>query len=260
MKKIRNRLIVLAIGISLAVLIAQAWAAVSGGAITTTVTSSTKLRLQVTTLPHQGESLYVAWFRGTASDTTFAALMDSTQTDTTLTVDQNTRYIVFLLNRRTTGQTAISDKDTVTSYPIALGDASRSGFLTRKLATAASWPLTASTMDYTFDLNGIAALDSTLVYYAKTYNGLDVYATQAGDSCVAAVYAIPINWSGTFSDGTTWFEGSAPVDSVQVTSKGLTRKSLSLPVGRYYIFRIRTHTGNGKDADYTLTLTSDGMN
>lgn len=259
MNKARNRLLVFTAIALICALVSIAYAATSGGTIATTVTSSSSIKITVSTAASTVDSLMICYFKGASTDTTFVAYLDTTATDTTLVdLDPDTQYIVFLKAIGTTSK--ISDKDTVTTYPIALGDASRNGFLTRKVATARSWPMTASTMDYTFDLNGIAALDSSLVYYAKTYNGLDVYATQAADSCVAGIYFIPINWSGTYTDYTSFQQAATVADSIAISSAGLFRETLQLPVGRYYMIRILTHTGNGKDADYTLTFTSDGHN
>jgi hypothetical protein len=96
------------------------------------------------------------------------------------------------------------------------------------------------------------------VYYSKTYSGLDVVASQAADSCVATIYAIPVNWTGIYSDYTNWHRGTTIADSVNVTAAGLTRKTMSLPLGRYYMFIIETLYGNGKDANFVLSFSSDG--
>lgn len=253
----KTRFIVMALCLFWGVWIVKAYAALSGGTITTAITSSSSLSITVSSLASRIDSLDICYFEGTSSDTTFAAYLDTTATDTTLTnLKVNTQYIVFLRGRGGAGS-KISDKDTVHTYPIALGDPTRNGFLTRKLSDADSWPPTGS-FDRTITLNGKDASDSTLVYFAKAYNGIDIYATQAGDSCVATIYAIPVYWTGIFSDYTNFHEAYTIADSVQVTAEGLTRTSLSLPVGRFYLFRLYSLTGNGKNADYEITLTSDG--
>ncbi|MBU2051532.1 MAG: hypothetical protein KKH61_21485, partial [Gammaproteobacteria bacterium] len=180
-----------------------------------------------------------------ASDTTITALVPGE------------RYIIYTYGRGA-GDTDISTPDTLRLYYPQMGDRTRANFLYRKLATANSWPQT-GTYDYIFDLDDIGAKDSSLVYYAKTYNGIDVYASQAADSCVATIYAMPVEWSRTWSD-TLWYRGLTIADSVNITAAGLTRSTLSLPVGQLYMFRIESLSGNGQNADYTITLTSDGHN
>jgi hypothetical protein len=236
------------------------YAAVNGGSITTTVNSSSQITVVVDTLASDLDSLYVAAFIAGSTDTTFIALLDSAATDTTLTgLAAATQHILFLLARDTDSKTAISDKDTVYTYTPMVGDYDRDGYLYRDILTDDSWLLNDDYRieDGVFDLSGIGASDYSLLYYSKPYNGLDVIATQAADSTVATIYFYPVDTPITPTATATWYRGSTVADSVNVTAAGLTRDSVSLPVGRLYQMYIETLTGNGKDADYILRFTSD---
>jgi len=258
MKKRTGRIWVIG-AILLFVYALYAWAVVTPyvGEHTTTVVSSTSFTVTVDSAVTQLDSLAIVGFIGASTDTTWFAYIDTAATDTTITgLVPGESYYIYLYGRGS-GATDISTPDTIQLYYPQLGDRVRTGFLTRKLATAGSWPQT-NTLDFVFDLDDTGAKDSTLVYYAKTYNGIDVVASQAADSCVATIYAMPVNWSGIWSDRDTWYRGTTIADSVQVTAAGLTRETLSLPLGRYYMFRIESLYGNGQDADFTISLSSDG--
>ena len=226
------------------------------GEHTTEITTSTSFTVTIDSTVSQLDSLDIIGFVGDATDTTWFASIDTATTDTTITgLVPGERYRIYIYGRGS-GLTDISSPDTLRLYYPQMGDRTRTGLLNRKLQTAASWPQTNSN-DYIFDLDDTGAKDSTLVYYGKTYNGMDVLASQAADSCVATIYAMPLQWSGIWSD-TLWTRGLTVADSINITAAGLTRHTLSLPVGKYYFFRIETLYGNGQNADYTLTLTSDG--
>lgn len=237
------------------------YAAVDGGSITTTVNSSTQFTVVIDTLASELDSLYIAYFVGGASDTTFAALIDSTCTDSTLTaLAPGTEYIVFLLARDGAGNTAISDKDTVYTFTPMLGDVGgRDKYLNRTVRTQNSWLRNDAYRidDTVFDLDGVGSSDYSLLYFIKPYNGLDVIATQASDSTVATIYFYPVDAPTTPTQTDAWYRSATIVDSVNVTTAGLTRSSVSLPVGQLYQMYIETLSGNGKDADFILKFTSD---
>lgn len=208
------------------------------------------------------DSLYLAYriLNDGSSDTTFVAYLDSASTDTTLTSLTPSRVYEFMTIARLTGKTNLSDQDTLLTKRVPGGDRAYSAYMSRDVATDASWSLNDSylSVDNTFDLSGADASDYSLIYYASEYNGLDVYATQAGDSTVASIYFHPVWVNGISPNDSTFWRDSAVADSVNVTSQGLTRSTVSLPVGRFYQMRVYTLLGNGKDADFKLRFYSNG--
>lgn len=254
----------------------SALAAVDAGEISSALPlTSTAVVLTLDATATTFDSLYICYFAWGSSDTTFAAYADSATTDTTLVnLTANSKYILFTVARDGDGKTNVSGKDTTWTLPVAIQDRSRSAAMFRSLMTDASWPDSSTVSqtdsaaavnepvihDYIFDLNDVDASDYSCLFYAKTYNGVDVIATQAGDSCVASLYFYPVMsryQTGGIND-TTFVRSSTIADSVNVTSNGLTRDSVSLAVGMLYQVMVYSLTGNGKDADYEVWVTSIG--
>ena len=261
-----KRLFLLALLIGVSVLhTTNAFAVPNAGEATTVVTTSSSNTLTMTTPPSSTttalDSLYLAMFTPYSStDTLFVALLDTAWTDSTITgLAGATQYIAFILARDGNGDTDISGKDSVTTYRTQFGDLQGpTKEMYRKVGTDASWPFGGSSvysMDTTFDLDGANASDYSLLYYQQENNAVDIIATQAGDSTVATVYFYPVNVIPTWNDR-TFYRSSTVIDSINITSSGLTRDSVSLAAGQAYQMLIYTLLGNGKDADFELFYTS----
>ena len=230
----------------------------------TSVTVQTHMRVELVfdTNASMYDSLYLCYriLNPASTDTTFLAYIDSATTDTALVaLEPKTVYEFFTLARSSTGATNLSTADTVLTYKVQPAERPSAGRLYRKVATDASWPLRDSlfSMDYVFDLNGADAYDYSLIYYAKDYNGLDAYVTQASDSLVATVYFYPVYIITALSD-TTFARASTIADSVNITASGFSRTSFEMPVGDWFQMYIYSLADNGKDSDYQLYLTSVG--
>jgi len=253
MKKFFTLLICLFVPVS-------AFATLNAGEVVTTVATHTSVKLVFDGAASSYDTLYICYIAD-GGDTTFAtSAIDSTTADT-LMVDltERTPYAFFTLARGATGLTDVSELDTVATYKTQLGDFGRKGFLSRYLATDASWPAYDSyrSLDYVFDLSGVAASDYSLIYYSKEYNGVDIIASQAGDSVKASLYFLPVHIVPTKTD-TMFYRDTVIADSVASFDTGLTRASVSLPVGMFYQVYIYTLAGNGKDADIKIYLNSEG--
>lgn len=243
----------------------KALAAVDAGEITA-VTQLTHTRIQLTLdgAATLAESLYICYFQVPSTDTTFVCLIDTTCTDSTLTgLSPDQLFIFFLLARDTDGKTNVSDKDTTYTYRTPLEPGYKTGLWERPVYPDSVWHFpgdyqTEITGDIPFVLNGADASDYSLVYRAKDYNGLEAWATQAGDSTVFSVYAIPVHVGNRGYDDSTFVRASVIADSMNVTSAGLTRDSLSLVVGELYQFLVYSFAGNGKNANIKLYFTSVG--
>lgn len=234
-------------GIILALFAGIVSGAPTGGVITTTVRTNTTALVQVTTAPTAVDSVFICYFAGSSTDTTFAATADSTTTNQLLSsLNPGKRYIVFLLVRQGAGElTALSDKDTITVYPPEIETAPASNVLASisKLFTATSWKPTALTESFT--LNGTSAVDSTGVIELFKNTSFLVKTSQAGDSTKVMGY-IHYGYRQTTQTG-SWVE-YALKDSVNVSAPGGTLKVLSgHPPGAQCYIRWNSYAGNGKN-------------
>jgi hypothetical protein len=229
-----------------------------GGEITTTAISNTSILVQITTAPSAVDSVFVCYFRGAETDTTFAAQIDTVTTNKSLNnLDPSVTYTVFLLVRQGAGGPSdISDKDEVTTYgPEIESNPNRTELNhVERVIRATSWR-PGSVLE-TFTLSGSAASDSSGQYLPWKHNSIIVKATQAGDSVKAMLYT----WYGrremTQKGTDTGFASS--VDSLNITGQGIFAKTLQseLAAPAMY-FKLQTYTGNGKNAAFELYLSRE---
>ena len=253
-------LLALLIGVGATALL-TAQAAPTGAVISTAILSTDSLLITLTTLPTQIDTTEVIYFTPWSSTDTVVVggVGDSTATTYRFGVAGPLKQMIVMLRTRNgSAQTAISNKDSVTTHPVQIDDiGGRKPFMFRKVATDNSWPYggdASHNMDYTFDLNGKDASDYSMVYNQLPYNGVNIRATQAGDSCVATLYFYQVRRSYAYDD-TLLYRSTVIADSVNVTVTGLKTGSVSLPVGSLFQMYLYTLTGNGKDSDYTIELT-----
>lgn len=237
-------------------------AAVSAGEISIGTRTSSTVTVQIDTLSTLADSLYICYLSPlSSSDTTFIALLDTTCTDTTITgLSSKTLYNFFTVARDASGDTDVSENDTTHTYKTQIGDVTgRIPYMTRKVATDASWPFGGNTnvsFDTVFDLNDANASDYSLIYYAlEGHNAVRAIATQAGDSTVASIYWYPVHVVETMTD-TTFYRAATIADSVNITTAGVTVDTVTLPFGRYYQMLVYSLLGNGKDADIEIYFDS----
>ncbi len=247
--------------ISIAALV---WAVISwagaptGGVIMTTVRTNQTILVQPTTAPTAVDSVFICYFAGASTDTTFAALIDTVTTAKLLTgLNPAKQYIVFLLSRQGAGAaTALSDKDTVIVYGPEIEQNPNSVLMhsSEQIIRALSWRPTSVLT--TFTINGASDADSSGQYIPYKSNSLIVKATQAGDSVNVTLYTFYGQRTMTQTGATVGFTSSQ--DSLNITAPGTFGKTLTLNLAAPVMyFKLQAYTGNGKNTAIEIYLTRD---
>jgi hypothetical protein len=240
----------------------SAFAALSGGTITTSVVTNTQVLIKITTNPSSTtggiDTVYVCHIKIGGTDTTFAAIIDSVIVTKLITgMSPNYQAAWFLLVRDTTGKTAISDKDTVTVYSPEKesGQFDTKMFGTEQVITATSWRPYSLTSAFT--INGSAGADSSAHYTPWKNNSLIVSSSQAGDSVKVMLYT----WYGyrdmsSQTGATVGFASSK--DSLNISGEGVFAKTLTPNMAAPVMyFKLQGYAGNGKNSSLQIYLTRD---
>jgi len=235
----------------------KVYAALDGGAITTTVRSNTQVLIQITTLPTGGvDSVYVCRMTYGGSDTSFVATIDSVTTNKMITGQSPNLHAIYFLKVCGNAGYTISDKDTVTVYPPEIGETVNSATesYVERVIRAISWrPISVLN---TFTLDGSAATDSSAVYEPWKTNSVIITATQAGDS-VKTIFYVHYGYRVMTQTG-EWVGFCAKSESLNVSSAGTwgmtLLQSLNAP-SMYYSFG--SYEGNGKNASLRVDLKRD---
>jgi hypothetical protein len=230
----------------------------TGGAISATPHTNTAVRIAITTAPTAVDSVFICKFDAGSADTTFVSLVDSTAATYIISGQSpNSTAYWFLLTRQGAGEkTALSAKDTVTTYgpEIEATPGASALHLVEKMIRAVSWR--PSTVYTTFTINGPTGADSTGHYRPWKAHGITVKASQAGDSVNVMAY-IAYGKRDMKQTGET-FGFAAYSDSLNITGPGVFRKTLTANVASETMYiKFAGYNDNGKNAAIEIEYVRD---